>query len=316
MRIILLGIALLTLTACTNKSTPGDAQAINHSATRITEGVFVIHGPLDLPNKNNKGFMNNPGFVITGKGVVVIDPGSSRGTGEMVLREIKKVSSQPVVAVFNSHEHGDHWLGNEAIKLAYPNVVIYGHENMKQAAESDGDNWIKIFKKATEGAMTPTKPVPPNKTVKQDEIIKVGEISFRIHNYGQAHTNGDIMVEVVEKKVLFVGDIALYKRMPLLNDSNIKGNINTLNKALALNLKYYVPGHGITGGKEVIKPFRDYLNLMRKNVVKLYEDNLLDYEMKTKMIPEFSAWKDWGGFSDEFGKHVSVMYLEVEKEAF
>jgi len=316
MRLITLGIVLITLTACTDKSTPANTKAINHSATRITEGVFVIHGPLDLPNKNNKGFMSNPGFVITGKGVVVIDPGSSRGTGEMVLREIKKVSSQPVVAVFNSHEHGDHWLGNEAIKLAYPNVVIYGHENMKQAAESDGDNWIKIFKKATEGAMTPTKPVPPNKTVKQNEIIKVGEVSFRIHNYGQAHTNGDIMVEVVEKKVLFVGDIALYKRMPLLNDANIKGNIDALNNALALNIKYYVPGHGITGGKEVIKPFRDYLVLMKKNVARLYEDNLLDYEMKTKMSPDFIAWQNWIGFSEEFGKHVSVMYLEVEKEAF
>ncbi len=316
MRIIFLGIVLITLAACTDKSTPSNTKAINHSATRITEGVFVIHGPLDLPNKTNKGFMNNPGFVITNKGVVVIDPGSSRGTGEMVLREIKKLSGQPVVAVFNSHEHGDHWLGNEAIKLAYPNVIIYGHKNMKQAAESDGDSWVKIFKNATEGTITPTKAVPPNKSVKQNEIIKVGEISFRILNYGQAHTNGDIMVEVVEKKVLFVGDNALYKRMPRLNDASFKGNINSLNKILALDIKYYVPGHGITGGKEVIIPFRDYLSLMRKSIVRLYEDNLLDYEMKTKMSPDFSAWRDWVDFPEEFGRHISVAYLEVEKEAF
>ncbi|MFV1993748.1 MAG: MBL fold metallo-hydrolase [Acidiferrobacterales bacterium] len=316
MRIIFLGIVLITLTACTDKSAPANTKAINHSATRITEGLFVIHGPLDLPNKTNKGFMNNPGFVITNKGVVVIDPGSSRGTGEMVLREIKKISSQPVVAVFNSHEHGDHWLGNEAIKLAYPDVIIYGHENMKQAAETDGDNWVKIFKKATEGTMTPTKAVPPNKTVKPNEIIKVGGISFRIHNYGQAHTKGDIMVEVVEKKVLFVGDIALYKRMPRMNDASFKGNINSLNKALALDIKYYVPGHGITGGKEVITPFLDYLTLMRTSVTRLYDDSLLDYEMKIKMRPDFVAWQNWVDFPEEFGRHIGVAYLEVEKEEF
>ena len=316
MRLLILGFVLITLTTCTEKPVPGNTKAINHSATRITDGVFVIHGPLDLPNKTNKGFMNNPGFVITNKGIVVIDPGSSKGTGEMVLSEIKKISDQPVVAVFNSHEHGDHWLGNEAIKLAYPDVSIYGHKNMKQAAESDGDNWVKIFKTATEGTMTPTKAVPPNKTVKQNEIIKVGEISFRIHHNGQAHTKGDIMVEVVEKKVLFVGDIALYKRMPRLNDAYIKGNINALENALALNIKYYVPGHGITGGKEVITPFRDYLVLMRESVARLYEDNLLDYEMKTKMTPDFVAWRNWIDFPEEFGKHISVVYLEVEKEVF
>ena len=38
-------------------------------ATRLTEHVYVIHGPNELPNRHNQGFMNNPGFVLTTKGV-------------------------------------------------------------------------------------------------------------------------------------------------------------------------------------------------------------------------------------------------------
>lgn len=30
----------------------------------ITKNVYVMHGPLELPNKHNMGFMNNPGIVI------------------------------------------------------------------------------------------------------------------------------------------------------------------------------------------------------------------------------------------------------------
>ena len=60
--------------------------------------------------------ITNPAFVIGADGVVVIDPGSSVQTGEMVLRQIGQVTGLPVVAVFNTHIHGDHWLANQAIR--------------------------------------------------------------------------------------------------------------------------------------------------------------------------------------------------------
>lgn len=319
MRLLYISFMVLVLYGCTEKQSTSSTTISNtnsYTATRITEGVFVIHGPLALPSFLNKGFMNNPGFIITSKGVVVIDPGSSKGIGDLVLSEIKKYSDLPVVAVFNTHIHGDHWLGNEAIKLAYPDVSIYAHNNMRQAAITDGATWIKIINDATEGAMTPTKVVTPNKTVKHNQIIKIGNISFHILHYGHAHTRGDIMIEVVERKVVFMGDIALHKRLPLMNDGHFQGNINSLNKVLASDITYFIPGHGISGGKEVIRPFRDYLVLMKKRIGELYENNLSDFEMKPKLSADFSAWHDWFGFSEEFGKHISLCYLEVEKEMF
>ena len=48
-------------------------------------------------------------------GVILVDPGSTYQVGKQVLAEIKKVTTKPVVAVFNTHIHGDHWLGNQAI---------------------------------------------------------------------------------------------------------------------------------------------------------------------------------------------------------
>ncbi|MGB5454671.1 MAG: MBL fold metallo-hydrolase, partial [Gammaproteobacteria bacterium] len=71
------------------------------SAEKISSHVYVIHGPLELPNETNEGFMNNPAFIITDDGVVVIDPGSSLHTGNMLLREVRKVTDLPVIAVFD-----------------------------------------------------------------------------------------------------------------------------------------------------------------------------------------------------------------------
>ena len=56
----------------------------DYPARQVTDNVYVIHGPLGMPNPENQGFMNNPAFVITKDGIVVIDPGSSVQIGEML----------------------------------------------------------------------------------------------------------------------------------------------------------------------------------------------------------------------------------------
>jgi len=66
---------------------------------KVADNTWVIHGPLEMPNVGNQGFMNNPGIVLTSKGTVIIDPGSSVQAGEMVLRMLKAVTDRPVVAV-------------------------------------------------------------------------------------------------------------------------------------------------------------------------------------------------------------------------
>ena len=37
----------------------------DYQAKKITNNTYVIHGPREYPNEKNRGFMNNPGFVIT-----------------------------------------------------------------------------------------------------------------------------------------------------------------------------------------------------------------------------------------------------------
>ena len=49
----------------------------SYPAQKISPSVYVIHGPQGVPSVENQSFMNNPAWVITSEGVVVIDPGSS-----------------------------------------------------------------------------------------------------------------------------------------------------------------------------------------------------------------------------------------------
>ncbi|NNJ90035.1 MAG: MBL fold metallo-hydrolase, partial [Gammaproteobacteria bacterium] len=131
----LIGLLLLYLTGASLQAAKAPAIDTEYTADKIAEDVYVIHGPLETPNPINQGFMNNPGIIITDAGVVVVDPGGSVQSGEMVISHIEKLTDKPVVAVFDSHVHGDHWLGNQAFMEKYPEVKIYAHHEMIKAVK-------------------------------------------------------------------------------------------------------------------------------------------------------------------------------------
>ena len=284
---------------------------------RINEQVYVIHGPIDMPNPENQGFMNNPGVILTSKGVVIIDPGASVQSGEMVLRRLKTISQQPVVAVFNTHIHGDHWLGNQAIKEAYPKAVIYGHPRMIELiAEGEGDTWVDLMMKLSNGKTEGTKVVGPDKASNHGDVITVGGVTFKVHHYGAAHTDSDLMIEVVEPSVIFLGDNLLRGRVPRMGEGNTLGNITSVEKALEAGVTSFVPGHGGTTNAGSIKHAVAYLQILYSTVKTYYDEGLSDFEMKPQVSEALKDYKSWINFDAMLGKNISITYLQVEEADF
>jgi len=286
---------------------------------KVNQNVYVMHGPLSEPNAANQGFMNNPGLIVSAKGLIIVDPGSAYGVGKEVLKEIEKISDKPILAVFNSHIHGDHWLANQAVKEKYPDVKIYGHPDMiTQANGEQGIIWVDMMKRLTEGKTEGTKVVAPEFAVNQGDAIEVDGQHFRIHSMVPAHTNTDIMIEHIESKTLFLGDNSFYQRMGRFDGSaSMLGNIKVLGYATDMNMTTYVPGHGRTGKSDTaVKPFLDYLIKVKEVVQTGFDDDLQDFEIKEKVIGQFDEYKSWQGFATNFGKHINSMYLEIEKTAW
>ena len=310
-----LAIAIFSLFFCLTAISV--AEISGYPLKKIANNTYYVAGPLEYPNVGNKGFMNNPGFVVTKTGVVVIDPGSSVDVGRMLLKQIKTVTKKPVTHVFNTHIHGDHWLGNQAFSEAYPNVVIMAHPEMiKRAKAGAAEQWISVMLKSTKGATKGTRAVIPNKSILDNQTIKTGGITFRIYAPEKAHSFTDVMIEVVEENVVFLGDNVLYQRLPRMDDATFTGNIKACQLALDLKAKTYVPGHGESGGSEVVKPFMDYLNIIYTNVGKYYEAGMTDFEMKPKILLKLEKYFKWSGFNDEMGKHISLAVLEYERDSF
>jgi len=302
-----------------DKSQPAE-KLLNYPLTRITDKMYIIYGPFSLPGVENQGYRNNPLIILTNEGVVVCDPGGSASAGKMVVEKVKTLTNKPIVAVFDSHAHGDHWLGNEAIKDAYPDVSIYGHKLMKTKVDSgDGERWLDLINRLTKTTAQGTRVVSPDKTVKNGDVIKIGGTTFIIHHTGKAHTEGDIMIEIVEENALFLGDIVRNNFFGVMEeDSSFKGNIAAIDYLLndAPSFKYYIPGHGKISDKELLRKYRTYLSTLYKDVKTMYETGLADFEMKPQIVKDLSAFKSWEGFDLRVGAHINRAYLEVESETF
>lgn len=314
---------IFLLTSAANTAFAHDAlspSSIEHiPLEKVSAHIYVVHGSQDLPNPKNRGFMNNPAAILTNKGVIIVDPGSSAEIGKQLLTKVRKVSDKPVIAVFNTHVHGDHWLGNHGVRELYPDVPIYAHNRMVERVNAgEGDVWIKRFMGMTEGALAGTTVDGPTIGLEGGEELVLDDVTLKIHHTGHAHTDGDLMLEVVEDKGLFLGDIVAANRVPnsdVPQDASLKGTIIAIKAMLERPIDIYIPGHGRSGGREVPEASLRFSEQLYSSVSNYFDQGMEGYEMKDKVIEDLDAYKDWNNFN-EMGRVINFVYQEVERDNF
>ncbi len=289
-------------------------------ATEIADDVYVIVSPWGFPSEENQGMMSNVTFAITEKGVVVIDSGASLQIGRMALRQIRKFTDKPIAAVFNTHYHGDHWLGNHAFVEENPDVPIYAHERTASAIRSNqGDFWVSLMERSTDNAIEGTVVTPPTKDVGHGDEIDFGNLTIRVHFYGTAHTPSDISLELVEKKIVHVGDIAMNNRIAFMDDGSFQGTFKAFDKLEeAVPEAYWVPAHGFPA-HDLIEHNRIFFRGIYEAAEKAVEDmagpdQAKTYALEDERVKHYARVTD--GFNENIGKYASLAFLEAEAEAF
>jgi glyoxylase-like metal-dependent hydrolase (beta-lactamase superfamily II) len=288
---------------------------------QLSRHVWMIFAQDGFPTPENRGMMSNVIFVVTSAGVVVVDSGSSLQIGQMAIRMIRKVTPQPVVAVFNSHYHGDHWLGNHAFAQAYgEQLPIYAlPHTIEQIRGVEGNLWRSLMERWTNQATAGTKVVPPNRPAAHGQAMKFGDVTLRLHHHGKAHTPSDLCVEVVEDQVTAVGDIAMTNRIANIDDGSYPGTFKYYQAlTAAAGDQLWLPGHG-EGRRDLLKTYGDFMAGIWEPCLQAVKDGKPESEARALVLRDArvaSRAKTMQGFDSNIGKYISLAYLEAEKEAF
>lgn len=289
--------------------------------TRLSERVWMIFSPDGFPTPENRGMMSNVTFVVTSQGVVILDSGSSLQIGQMALRMIARVTDRPVVAVFNSHYHGDHWLGNHAFAQQFgPQLPIHALPGTIEAIKGTaGSSWRSLLERWTQQSTLGTEVVAPNTPVAHGQVLRWGDTSFRMHHYGTAHTPSDLCVEVVEDRVTHVGDIAMTNRIANMDEGSYPGTFKyyeALSQATGAQL--WVPGHGQARG-DLLQTYGRFMAGIWEPCLKAVQEDKTEAQARAAVLSDprvASRAADMQGFAGNIGKYVSLAYLEAERVAF
>ncbi|WP_281558164.1 MBL fold metallo-hydrolase [Thalassomonas sp. RHCl1] len=310
---ILLPLALTGLLANSAQATRA---AFDFSVTPIAKNVYSLVAPsFGLPTPENKGWNSNSHFVVTDKGVLVFDTGSSEAIGKEIKKAIKSVTDKPVLWVVNSHSHADHWLGNAAFTNSGAEIIASSQAatTMKKYGQQD----IDAFSRMTKGATGTTHMTYPISLLAQREKRNLGgmEVEFIFSNDG--HSPGDVLMWLPEQKIVFGGDVLNSDWMPIMTPhANIPNLIDTLYAVADLAPAVVLTGHGSATTVKSVKRDADLLagvwKLVKDGYNKDKKQNEILSQAKAILGPKYKAL--YKNFDSQIKQHVKQMYKKQQEQ--
>ena len=235
----------------------------------VIPGVWSAIGATAPQTYENSGHNNNLSFVITEDGVLVMNAGANYLLAQALHEEIKKLTSQPVKYVVLENAQSHAILGSNYWKSQ--GATIIAHKDAAHEITQDGATILQSTRTRLRDKAFKTELVMPDKVFEDKLELKMGSWKFEVLYLGPAHSPGDIMVWIPEKKLVISGDTAFHERLlPLFDNTNTAAWIKTCDKFEALGAQVIIPGHGgPTQIGEVAKYTRDYLVYLRAKVAEV-----------------------------------------------
>ena len=235
----------------------------------VIPGVWSAIGATAPQTYDNAGHNNNLSFVITEDGVLVMNAGGNYLLAQALHEEIKKLTSQPVKYVVLENAQAHAMLGSSYWKSQ--GATIIAHKDAAHEIKQFGHNILAGTRARLRDKAFKTEVVMPDKIFEDKLELQMGSWKFEVLHLGPAHSPGDAMVWLPEKKLVISGDIAFHERMlPLFEDTNPAAWIKTWDKFEALGAQTIIPGHGGPTHMAVVTQYtKDYLVYLRAKVAEI-----------------------------------------------
>jgi len=204
------------------------------SIKEIGKGVYALLS--SIPN------VDNAGFVVGEKGVLVIDAHISIPMARQIQERVREVTDQPILYLVNTNYHGDHTFGN----CAFPEttLVIQHRETAERVPYMEEEKAFLLpcvgSKPETFAGVTLRLP----DIVFTDSLrIDLGGQTVELHWFGPANTPGDTITYVPSAKAAWTGNMT-GGSFGLALESDAPTYLGTLTRFIqTLEVEKLIPAH-------------------------------------------------------------------------
>jgi glyoxylase-like metal-dependent hydrolase (beta-lactamase superfamily II) len=290
-------IAVLTLTCSFSapRAQNVDFAAIELQTVKVADGLYVLMGG---------AAQGNIVATVGSDGIFLVD--SMYGPmHRKIMDALAKIGRQPIRYVVNTHLHGDHTGGNEA--MARLGAVIISHENMRKRMA------------APQSTASPAAALP---VLTYDESLTLhfnGEEIY-IYHPEPAHTDGDSIIYFRHANVMHVGDVPSSLRYPNIG-VNDGGSVDGMMAAARQVMKIanpdtkIIPGHlgPIVGFKEIQQQLDMFAAVRDRVVNAIRAGKTVEQVVASKPTADFDQGRMGGAITPD--RFVTLVYTDLSRKA-
>lgn len=228
-----------------------------------------------------------------------------------ILEAIAKLQAGPVRFVINTHWHGDHTGGNEA--LGGQGAVIVAHENVRKRMSVP--QFMRSMNRETPASPKAALPVV---TFADAVTLHLNGDDVRVVHVAPAHTDGDAIVHFAKANVIHAGDLyfaGMYPFFDIASGGSVRGMITACDSILALadDRTRIVPGHGPVSDAAGVRAYRAMLTAVVDRVAALVaEGKSLEEVVTAKPTADFDATWGRGYFTSD--RWLPLVYADLVRE--
>merc|ERR1712071_209113 len=237
-------------------------------------------------------------FIVTGDGVIVIEPVSTAHSTRM-LEAIGQITGEPVKYMLHSHNHYDHGSGGAVWRAI--GATIIAHEFAYQ--------WM-------EANLGPDQVMPDEFWSGTFNIITLGNVTLELRYLGLNHGLGNTFFLLPELKIGYAADIVTPKRVmfSIVPDFNLREWEKSLEQLLLIDFEKCVYSHSfgpdrLVGTKQDVVEELQFMRDLRAGVMELLMQGMpLEQVAADLRMPQY---EDWAMYKEWLSLNVQRMGLDI-----
>ncbi len=287
MRKPLIGLLFFALIAVAQQR---DFSKVEIKVTKAAGPVYMLEGA-----------GGNIGFSAGDDGVFLIDT-QFAPLAPKIKDAIKQVSDKPIRYVVDTHWHGDHVGGNEALGEG---AILLANANVRTRMQA-GDN-------RTPPAPAKALPGP----IGEGMVIHFNGEDIRLLPMAPGHTDGDTVVFFTRSQVIHMGDLMFAGGFPFIDlnsGGNVRGYLAAVEKVIRMApaAAKIIPGHGPLS---TVDDLRAWSSMLR-DCVAIVEQGMRQGKSaeQMKQAKVLAKYAQFGkGFISE-DRFIDTIYTDLSKE--
>jgi cyclase len=287
-------VTVLTLvTICSGARAQNiDFATIEVQTVKVADGLWVLMGGLAQGNV----------LVSSGSdGIFLVD--SMYGPmHQKIMDALAKISPQPIRYLVNTHLHGDHTAGNEA--MAKLGALIISQDNMR--------------KRMAEQRNPPPAGALPVVTYADSMTLRFNGEEIYIYHPEPAHTDGDSIIYFRHANVMHVGDVPSSLRYPNIGVDD-GGSVDGMIAAARQIMKIanpetkIVPGHlgPVVGFKEIQQQIVMFTAVRDRVLAAIRTGKTLQEVVASRPTADFDKGRMGGAITPD--RFVTLVYTDLAR---